>query len=307
MRKLKFGVCLLCFLFMISGCNKVQEEQKNTSTATPLLLEATKEGAGNKLYLFGSIHAGEETLYPLPDYVMNAYQDSDIVAVEFDLVDYEQDLDAQITLLSKFVNLDGKSIQDYIGEDSYHKGVEILKGAYLYSPMFDSYNPIMWQMLLENAAMVDANLEEQYGIDKFFLKQSKDDQKKILELESAESQYNMLLGFDSDTQVYLLEQALDTYEESKDNLKALYELYKKGNREELEELLFEEDAESNEYMEKYNEELITKRNKNMANSLEQAMKDDKDIFCTVGLAHIIGEGGIVELLEQQGYTVSEVR
>lgn len=307
MKKFKYGVIMLCFLFMIGGCAKPQEEKMDTSTVTPLLLEATKEGENQTLYLFGSIHAGEEGLYPLPDYVMDAYRKSDVVAVEFDLVAYEQDLDAQIALLANFVNLDGKKIQDYISEETYNKSVEILRKAHLYSPMFDYYTPMMWQMLLENAVIVDTNLEEQYGIDKSFLNLSKENQKEILELESAESQYNMLSGFDYDTQIHLLEQALDEYEDSKESLKTLYELYKKGNREELEKILFEEEEASNPYLEEYNEELITKRNKGMLDSLKKAMEDEKDIFCTVGLAHIIGEGGLADLLEEQGYTIQEVR
>lgn len=304
MKKIRYGILVLCFMFMLGGCAK-QEENVEKSTTTPLLLEAKKEGSDNKLYLFGSIHAADESLYPLPDYVVKAYKESKIVAVEFDLIEYEKDLEAQFLSVMMFTNPNGKSIKKYIDEETYNKGVEILKAANIYTKSFDSYNPIMWQMLVDNAAIVEANLDEEYGVDKFFLELSKKDKKEILELESAEFQNNILLGFDRDVQKYLLKQSIDQYESSKDDMKNLYELYKKGNKEDLENLLLEE--EPDEHLLEYNDILITKRNINMTESLVDSMKENKNIFCIVGLAHIIGEGGIANLLEQQGYMVSIVK
>lgn len=287
------------------GCSNKKEETKPISTTTPLLIEVTKEGVENKLYLFGSIHAADETLYPLPDYVLNAYKESDAIAVEFDMIEFTKDLSNQMELLSKFVYTDGTKITDYIENDTYTKGVELLKSARLYTSMIDHYKPIMWQSLIENVAMINAGLDEAYGIDQHFLSLAKENNKNIIELESAEYQYNMLLGFDMDMQVYLLEESIKQIEEAKDAMMQLYDLYQKGNQEELEKLVFGEET-SDSYTEQYNDALITVRNQNMTETLEQTFKEGQNVFCTVGLAHIIGEGGIADLLEQEGYTITIV-
>ena len=104
----------------------------------------------------------------------------------------------------------------------------------------------------------------------------------------------------------MLEQGVSEYEKSKQNLLKLYELYKKGNKEELEEIVFSEDDRSNSYMEEYTNKLVTVRNQNMAASLEKSFEKGQNIFCTIGLAHIIGEGGILDLLSQNGYVVTIV-
>lgn len=304
MNKIKYLILILCFSFMV-GCSNKKEETEPIATTTPLLIEVSKEGAENKLYLFGSIHAADENLYPLPDYVLNAYKESDSIAVEFDLVEFTKDLSSQMELLSKFVYTDGSTITDNINEDTYTKGVELLKSAGLYTSMMDYYKPIMWQSLIENVVMLDSGLDEQYGIDKHFLTLAKENNKNIIELESAEYQYNMLLGFDMDMQVYLLEESIKQIEEAKENMVKLYDLYKKGNKEDLEKLVFEEET-SDSYTEQYNNELITVRNQNMTESLDQTFGEGKNVFCTVGLAHIIGEGGIADLLEQRGYTITIV-
>lgn len=306
MKKMKYLILILCFSFMVCGCSKQKEEVEPKSSNTPLLFEVSKEGMNNKLYLFGSIHAADETLYPLPNYVLDAYQNSDAIAVEFDLVAYEADLSSQFELLSKFVYDNEKTIQDDLDEETYEKAVEILKTAGLYYSMMDSYTPIMWQTLIESVMMIDAGLEEQYGIDKHFLNLAKEDNKKIIELESADYQYNMLLSFDMDLQVYLLKESIKEYDKLKDATIDLYDLYKKGNKDDLETLLFEEE-ETSEYAKEYNNQLVTVRNINMAVSLENAFQDGKNIFCTVGLAHIIGEGGIADLLTQEGYTVTVIK
>lgn len=303
MNKLKYFVPLLIFSFMLSGCAKQEAETVPNQYSTPLLIEATKEGTDSKLYLFGSIHAADETLYPLPDYVLNAYKESDAIAVEFDLIEFTKDLSNQIELLSKFVYTDEKTIQDDIDEETYEKSVEILKEAGLYNMMMDNYKPIMWQSLLENAAMASSNLDEQYGVDNHFLKTAKEDDKKIIELESAQAQYDILLGFKDDVQVQLLKSSLNSYEESVNDLKKLYDFYKKGDKEELEGLLFKEDEKEDKYLEEYNKKLITERNEKMAKILNDITKKDETVFCTVGLAHIIGDGGIADILESKGYSI----
>lgn len=305
MKKLKYLLLLLCFTFLITGCDKKEKAEIQKSNTTPLLLEVSKEGVENKLYLFGSIHVADESLYPLPDYVLNAYQKSDAIAVEFDIIEFTKDLSNQIKLLSKFLYTDKTKITDYIENDIYTKGVELLKSAKLYNSMMDYYQPIMWQSLIENVTAINAGLDEAYGIDQYLLTEAKKDNKTIIELESAEYQYNMLLGFDIDMQVYLLNESIKQTDKSKENMVKLYDLYKKGNQNELEKFVFEEES-SDSYMEQYNNALITVRNQNMTESLEQKFQEGQTIFCTVGLAHIIGNGGIADLLEQKGYTVTTI-
>lgn len=301
MKKLKYLIILLCTVFMISGCNQGNSAPKENST--PLLLEVSKDDSAHKLYLFGSIHAADESIYPLPQYVIDAYNQSDVLAVEFDLIAYTNDLSNQFTLLSKLMYEDD-TIQNHLSAETYKTGIKILEEVGLYHSIMDYYQPIVWQSLIENAVIINSNLNEEYGIDKYFLTQAKENAKQIFELESAEYQYNLLLSFDESLQIHLLEESINNYETSKEELNQLYELYKKGNQEALEKMLMEENE--NEYNKEYNEKLITLRNQNMAVSLEKLFSEEKTVFCTVGLAHIIGENGIADLFIQKGYKIKKV-
>lgn len=301
MKKIRILLLIICLAFMSSGCTKKTIKEENVGS-TPLLLEVTKEGQSNKLYLFGSIHAADDTMYPLSDNIMKAYKDSDYLAVEFDLVTYMNDLSSQMRDILPFMYDNDKSIKDDISDELYKSTEEILKAAGLYSSLYDRYKPIIWQTLIENAVISDTGLDELKGIDMYFLNLAHEDEKEIIELESANYQYGILSGFDMAMQVYLLEESVNNYSDSLYNMKELYELYKKGNKDELEAFLFIED-EGNEYDQIYNDALITIRNQNMTKNLEEYFAQDKNIFCIVGLAHIIGENGIADLLEKDGYKV----
>lgn len=288
-------------LFMTS-CAK-QEEPLKTSDAAPLLLKVTKDGDENEMYLFGSIHAADETLYPLSDTVIESFKKSDYVAVEFDLIEEMKDLEGQIEMLSDFVYKEGKMITDDLDKENYDRAVEMLKNAGLYNSLYENYIPIMWQSLIETAAIVDSGLEERHGIDRHILSLAKDEEKEIIELESAKYQYDILKSFDKKTQINLLKSSIEEYDSSIDNLKQLYELYKRGNRSDLEKNLFKEETDD-EYQAIYNKKLITQRNEKMAERLDLEFKNGKKIFCTVGLAHIIGEGGIADILSKKGYIIT---
>lgn len=307
MKRLKYVFILFCFSLFLSGCGQMQEVEP-VLNSSPLLLEVSKDGVDHKLYLFGSIHAADDSLYPLPNYVMDAYRESEVIAVEFDLIAYSQNISKQMEDLLRFADPEGREVQDYLDPDLYDRAVQILSDASFYSKsLFQDYSPIIWSSMLENAVVVSAGLDAEKGIDSYFLKLSKDDGKEILELESSDYQYDVLMGFDYDMQLYLLEQAIYDYEVSKHDLSRLYQLYKKGNQDDLEELLTGNGILPNQYIEEYNEKLITVRNQNMAHALEDAFWNGKNIFCTVGLAHIIGDGGVADLMEQDGFTVRLVK
>lgn len=300
MQRIKYFLVMLCFALLLSGCNKSVTLEENIST--PIMFEVTKDGYDNKLYLFGSIHVADDTMYPLSNNIIEAYENSDYLAVEFDLVEYSKDLSSQMSDILLFMYEENNNIKNDISDELYNETKEILERAGLYSSLYDRYKPIIWMSLVDSAVTYDVNLDEEKGIDMYFLNKAKEDNKQIIELESASYQYGILSSFDMDMQIYLLEESVKNYNESLDDMKKLYEIYKRGVKEEIEEFLFTSE-EGNEYDEIYNNILITNRNQNMASLLEENYTQGENIFCTVGLAHIVGEGGIADLLENKGYKV----
>lgn len=137
-----------------------QAPEPDPATAKPLLYRVT-DLKGNVVWLFGSIHVGREDYYPLPRYVLKAFNDSDSLAVEADIVAFEKDMNAQMSAIAKLVYTDQSSIKENIPEDVYNDAVEILKEYDSYIPAMDYYYPAMW------SSTIDSLMIEELGEEVF--------------------------------------------------------------------------------------------------------------------------------------------
>lgn len=292
----------------------IQEETEPPveSGISPALYRVTDDD-GNRIWLFGSIHVGTEDFYPLPDYVMDAYNGSDALAVELDMVAAEADLAGQVQNLQKLLYTDGSTIAQHLPEETYQKAAAILEENGLYSPLLDYYMPVMWWNTINTLTYEKAGTNSQYGIDLNLLQMAKKDGKEILEVESAEFQYDMMAGFSEPLQVMLLQGAVENYQnpsETVEDIQTLIGLWSSGDAEAFAQYFQPEEEPENEaeiaLNQEYQEAMITSRNSTMTQYAEDVLLSGKEVFICVGAAHIIGEGAIAENLRQLGYAVEQI-
>lgn len=320
---------LLLSLLCLYGCGKPAEKPTETSESsapsetteitetstttepveaacTPILYKVTAENGG-VLYLFGSIHATDSRAYPLPDYVMQAYHDSDYLAVECDINAFASDFAAQAELAAKMILTDGTTVADHIGEENYTAAKELLTEQGQYFSLYDSYHPAIWMSLVQSVITQMSGLDANNGIDMYFLQLAAEENKEIREVESVEFQYDMLLGFSDE----LLSLIIGTYSKAPqlvaNSTLLLYEAWLSGN-EVLLSMLSKEDTnlEADTDSAEYESKLITERNLGMADTAEDYLAQGGTGFFVVGAAHIVGEGACADLLTERGYTVERI-
>ena len=277
---------------------------------SPLLYKIADEDS--TVYMFGSIHVGTENMYPLPQYVEDAYTTSDTLAVECDITAFEADAEKQIQVLSSLVYTDGTTIADHIDAKVYEDAKKILTEQNYYNAMLDYYIPSLWTNFIDGFLYQKLGYDPKLGIDVNFINRAKDSNKTIDEVESVEFQYDMMAGFSPELQEIMLADTVEAYnsDEAKAEIDKLVNDWYTGNEDEIvednsEDLQELKDEEKKLYDEYYNE-MITKRNISMADYAEQSLDGDKDVFICVGCAHIVGDGGMVDLLRERGYTVTKV-
>ncbi len=332
MKKLLALILSVVLCFVVSACDlsknntrveKNETTQKQTETreelksgdATPLLYKVSDEG-GNVVWLFGSIHVGEKYYYPLPDYVFDALNGADSLAVEFDIIAYSEDQTATVEMLYAFANPNGEKIKNLIDEDLYKKAKKILKENGMYSTFLDMYMPILWSQFIDQILYEEIGVKTNLGVDRHLLEYAYENNIEILDVESAEFQYNMMANYSMELQELLLkesianlEEYIDEYEEYLDEM--MY-IWAKGDEKAMEKLLSEDDIEfeskdEEKLYEEYNNAMIVQRNKNMTDWAENALKSGKEVFICVGAAHVVGPGAMAEMLAQRGYKVEIVR
>lgn len=203
----------------------------------PLFWVAEGEN-GNKVYFLGSIHVADESAYRIPEYIMNAFLQSDSLAVECDVLALETDIMAQYALIGYYMYTDGSTIQDHIDPELYEAMVEYFE-AYPSDTLtslgytvdvLNQCKPNMWSSAFDMVSLELSGLDSALGIDSHFLNIAHSMGKPIIELESVEFQYQMLDNFPDELDEILLwstvtsapeESALATYE--------LFNAWKRGD------------------------------------------------------------------------------
>jgi uncharacterized protein YbaP (TraB family) len=262
------------------------------------------------MYLFGSIHAGRADMYPLPQFIMDAFYRSDYLAVEIDMMALLDDPAAQLAQSMAMLYMDGRNITDDLGEDLVARLHEVLRPHFLRQglppQMMDMFKPFAWNTMLLDAVMEEAGLSAEYGIDMYFMNAAQARGMEILEVESMELQMDMMLGFSTELWVFLLESSLDIDAGAEGVIYMLdwwltgdygtFAAYRYAQYEGMPAHLWHE----------YMDGMLNIRDIDMAAVARQYMAEGRKVFFLVGLLHMVGDGSINYHLRNAGYEIERI-
>ena len=272
--------------------------------SAPLVYRVT-DGQGHALYLLGTIHVGNDGMYPLGSAVEEAYQNADVLAVELDLYAYGVNLFSN--LKTSFALMYGfqDNVKNHLSPETYALGVEKLGMPEI---ALQRMKPAMWYSLAENVMIQKAGLDAMKGVDYWLLKQAHKDGKRIDELETLEAQMATLLSIPEEVIDYEVQAMLTYPEESARGLLTLFEAWRQGDEAALRTLLDAsgEGEELSDAYEEYSDMLIDSRNDGFEEQAVAYLNSGETALIAIGAFHIIGENGLAEKLARAGYTVEEI-
>lgn len=304
--KKKLLVSIICFITIITlvfaGCTRL--EQKPTVFMWEVM---AKEGTG-KLYLLGSIHVGKSDLYPLNQVINDAYESSDVLAVEIDLTTALQNANLS-ELMEKMMYTDGTTLKDHISPELYEKTSAVMEKYGIIPLIYDKMKPFALSSTILDFQVQEWGYSNEYGIDMYFLTRAHEEGKKIVEIESMEFQYDMLSGFSDENQELMLKSSLEDETMGKEEMDKLFSIWAAGDVAALEALYATEDDNLAEeelvFYAEYSKAMFDDRNIHMAQKAEEYLAEGHTTFYVVGAAHMIGDTGIVKLLKDKGYKVRQ--
>lgn len=278
-----------------------QEETEKERTKTNFFWKV--DHRGNTVYMLGSVHVGDEAFYPMHEQIETAFERSQILAVEADIVNFNP-LEAQKVIKEKAMYTDGTTLEDHLSPELYEDLQNRLKSYGIPIEMVKPFEPWYLVMLLEGLDMQQSGYNEQFGVDYYFLDRA--DGKEIIELEGMDFQLDMFDSFSEEVQVKLLELTVNRKGDIKQETEQLLKLWKQGEEKDLAELIKSDGDGSKEY-ETYMNALLDERNLGMAKKIEGFLNDESQetYFVIVGAAHYPGENGIIHLLREKGYDVEK--
>ena len=312
MKKLSLLLAIVLLLSLLSGCFGGGSGKLDEADVHPLLYRVTGP-EGQEGYLFGTIHVGDENVETAVNKIKPFLDESDALAVEFDIVAYEEDYAAQKRDMENFLLTDGTTITDHMPADTYEAAAALLEKAGLFPKLMQSYNTAMWSQLVEQAAVkTKTKYDMEIGVDRSLIKYCYDRKIEVRDVESAELQYGILLGFSDELNLLMIENTLDNLNSYGLGMSMLYYAWISGSEENLTSLLNGESGaaalteEQSALMEDYYDKLLTQRNLGMRDKAVEWLEAGDKVFFAVGAAHLLGDDGLVALLRAAGYTVEPV-
>ena len=257
----------------------------------------------NSIYLLGSIHMASPELYPLDSAIEDAFELADNLVVEVDTT--QMDGTRLLQLMMDYGTYpQGEGLRDHIPAELYAQLDEQFEELGFNIALFDMYKPWVVVTMQEELQLEELGYDAEYGIDLYFLNKATESGKDILELETMDFQIELISSFTDEMMIMVLEETVEN-PATPMHLAILFKAWEDGNTEVIESLSFgaldEEPA-----LVPYYEKMVYERNFNMAEAIEGFLADAETYFVVVGAGHLVGENGLINILDERGYATEQL-
>lgn len=282
----------LGFAALLSMNTMTAKAQKSTpSNDNSLLWEVSGNGLSKPSYITGTFHILCSKDFEIKPKVLKALEKSDNFVMEINYTD-----PAEIKSLQKMYQTD-KKISEQLSPNEAKELNTILADYGTDLKSIDSSSPQALYALLSTKAIPCPQTEiKLYEME--LLQKAIKDKKTIKGLEKVEDQLKSI------NEAYNLRSTITQLKMGKEYeilFKQMIEAFKNENIHLLYSL-FKDERFMNTQQEKA---MLTNRNQNWVKAMPEIMKNQSSLFA-VGGSHLMGENGIIPLLQSKGYTVKPV-
>jgi len=262
-------------------------------------------GHGRVAYLFGTIHVGQRSFYPLAPEAERALASADHLVVELDTRADRAFLHA-LDRHGRYPA--GQDLRLRLGPDTlsrlrtalHAQGVSLASMAHLKPWLVAN---VLLGMRLEGAGFLRSE-----GVEQVMLAQAHRRGTRVAELESAEGQLALFDSMNDIESERYLREILDGLADGSALRQAgrVIEAWRSGDTAALDALLPDATAGTTTIADFTRRKLLGQRNPDMAAQIEALMGQGGVIFVGVGLLHLLGQNGLPALMAQRGYLVERV-
>jgi len=254
------------------------------------------------VYLAGSCHVLRSSDHPLPAEFFSAYVDSRKVVLEASIADMAKPEYLGKLLLAATYN-DGTTLKQHLSPQAYLKAEAFCKERSYPIEQYQSFRPWMFAMTLTMSEMARIGADANNGVDYFFNEKAQKDQKMLESLETVDQQIGFLTMMDT---IMVNDQIIETIDElTQINTLGpeILNAWKKGDEAKIEALNLNE---LKNYPKLY-QALIVDRNRKWISNIEGYLGGSENTMVIVGVAHLVGNNSVINLLRKRGYKVVKLQ
>ena len=260
-----------------------------------LLWQISKPGI-EPAYLFGTIHSEDPEVLQLPRPVQQAIDRSRTVVLEM-LLDTETMMYSSAAMLM----LDGRLLSDIIGKPLFRRVALAIRSRGIPDVMLERMKPWAAAVILSMPAS-----ETGLVLDMMLYQSALQQGKSVHGLETVQEQLDVFEALPEKNQVLMLQDAVDNFSQLDALHSELLDAYKQRDLAGL--LALNETAMQTgdqSLADELQQHLIVDRNHRMSERMQVYLRQGQ-VFIAVGALHLPGEEGLLNLLEQQGFTVNRL-
>lgn len=260
-----------------------------------VLWEIRHQG-GSASYLLGTVHTDDQRIVNLPNEVRRKFENADSFSSEIRF-EPEQMLGAATSMY----NRDGKVLSQLLPETLYKQTVKLLQRHGIPEMVAANLKPWAAAVTLSiPKGMTGMPLDMRLYLD------ARSASKQLYGLETIDEQLSVFERLSLQQQISLLTDTINMYPEIEEMHAQLMQAYLDRNLRQLYEMsmrmMQSGDQQLNQQLEN---SLLNERNQRMLQRMQPQLKKG-NAFIAVGVLHLPGEKGLLQLLKQAGYQLSAV-
>lgn len=251
----------------------------------------------NTLFIGGTIHVLQEQDYPLPLEFERAYAEADKLVFEVDIVQANS-LVFQKNLMQAALYLDGNTLASQLRPSTFRKLKVFAQQRGIVLENLQSFKVGMLVLILTVNELNRHGIRAE-GVDQYFTSRAVQDDKPIGALETIEQQIEFLSTMGEGEEDQLVLQTIDELEDFGEEFSILKAAWRQGDTQKLEEVGLQEFR----AFPRVYQSLLVDRNRVWLPKIEALLNDQTVEYVLVGVLHLVGDDGVLAMLEARGYQV----
>ena len=258
----------------------------------------------NRIYLFGTIHAGKKEWYPLPAPVEEAFNDSDILVVEADVTD----LKAMEKTAPAVMYSPPETLTQHVDPDDYERFRKLLPRYQIPEKQVVQMKPFMAASLLVFSEWARLGYIPSFGIDAYLIAKAKAEAKPVVEIEGVEAQIQLMDSLTDAEHKEVFRGTVKAMEMglTSEQITGMVNAWQAGDP----ALMLDVARRYNDLVpgaRDFEEKFVWSRHEAMLKKIEGYLNESRERhFIAVGSLHLAGPRGLVEELRKRGYIVRQL-
>ena len=248
------------------------------------------------IYLFGTVHVLPEGVDWFDGRIESAFDASDEFITEVGL----DDMEGMQQVIGEKAMLQGEETLRELMTEENRAQYEAALGNFGIPPQtFDQMEPWMAAMTLSVLPLQASGYTPETGVELSL--NGRASEKTKGSLETVEEQIGLFDTLPMEAQLTFLDETVEAIPDTATMIKTMVAEWLEGDADALALLMNEEMDDPALY-----QRLLTDRNANWAEWIDQRMASPGTVFMAVGAGHLAGAGSVQEMLKERGYEVGRV-